>query len=256
MKPSMLSILAFLIGACIFCTGYPVIEVVDAQSKRPRQEPKLPEGPQRPSPKKPNDPVEELNRLVVMVKCQIGDQESFGAGIIFGVSSNRLYIATANHVVRHELDEAQKLRVQLKWMPGEWKAAELLDNTDRDADLTVLAIDLNSQGIRVDGLRWDQLGDISSLKSGDSVYSVGYPNGEPWRSFVTPDKVYRSSLASILFESNFVSPGNSGGALLNNKRELVGMIRDVGKAVSIQSVVDIVSQWGYCKSPVIRTTHK
>jgi hypothetical protein len=53
---------------------------------------------------------EDLMRQVVMIKCQVGDGESFGAGIIFGMGSNRLYIATANHVVRRDTDEAQKVR--------------------------------------------------------------------------------------------------------------------------------------------------
>lgn len=192
-----------------------------------------------------SNPSENFNRLIVMVKCQIADRESFGAGIVVGGDSKTLYIATANHVVRHGMDEAQTVWVQLRWKLGEWKAAVLLDNADVDIDLAVLSLDVSSLGLPVDGLRWDQLGDVSLVKKGDFVYSLGYPNGEAWRSFVTPDRVSQMSLTSILFESNFVGPGNSGGALLNDQREMIGMIRETGKALMIQAVVDTLRQWGY-----------
>jgi hypothetical protein len=247
MKRSMFMISSILMVTCILCKIYTPLEVVGAQEKAP-QEPRRER--QSTTQSQPAvTPVEELNRLIVMVTCKIGDQDSFGAGIIFGVSSNRLYIATANHVVRHGMEKAQNVQVQLKWMPGEWKEAALLEHTDRDLDLAVLAVDLESQRVHVDGLRWDQLGDPRSLKSGESVYSVGYPKAEPWHTYVTPDRFSKNSRDSIFFESNFIGPGNSGGALLNEGREVVGMIIEFqppdGRAVSIQSVVDILNQWGY-----------
>jgi hypothetical protein len=243
MKP-MSSIRSIITMTFILCKISSAIEVVDAQQKQPQGTRE--ERPTTARSQPVSNPGEDLNRLIVMVRCQIAERDSFGAGIIFGASTDRLYFATANHVVREGMDQAQSVLVQLKWMPGEWKTAQLLDNKDQDADLAVLAINLSSQGMHVDRfLRWDLLGDVGSLKSGDSVYSIGFPNGEAWRSFVTPDKVYQKSLTSILFESNFVSPGNSGGALVNDRRELVGMIRDTGKAVSIQSILDTLRQWGY-----------
>jgi hypothetical protein len=194
-------------------------------------------------------PAERLNNMIVMIKCKIGDDESFGAGIIFGKRTNRLYISTANHIVRRNTDQAQNVRVQFKWLPGEWKAAELLDSTNRDLDLAVLAIDLSRENLELQALEWNQLGDPGLLKSGDSVYSVGYPNGEAWRTFETPNKIYKNTGGSIIFETTLVAPGNSGGALLNERREIVGMIREVdssdGKAAGIQSVIETLREWNY-----------
>jgi hypothetical protein len=124
----------------------------------------------------------------------------------------------------------------------------LLETTDRDLDLAVLAIDLSKEGVVVGALRWDQLGDVRSLKSGDPVYSLGYPKGEPWHTYVTPDRFSKNSRESIFFESNFIGPVIRG-ALFNEKREIVGMIKEFdvpnGRAVSIQSVVDALRDWTY-----------
>jgi hypothetical protein len=66
---------------------------------------------------------------------------------------------------------------------------------------------------------------------------------------VTPDKVSSRSGATISFESAFIGKGHSGGALLNERWELVGMITadepPDGIAVNIQSVLDALSQWDY-----------
>ncbi len=248
MKPSMFTRL-ILTMICILNALFTAIEVVHSQKKQP-------------VPTKQGElaPItsEDLMRQIVMIKCQIGDGESFGAGIIFGKGSNRLYIVTANHIVRRGTDEAQKVRILLRWLPGEWKAAELLENTDRDLDLAVLAIDLSKEGVDVGALRWDQLGDVRSLKSGDSVYSLGYPKGEPWHTYVTPDRFSKNSRDSIFFESNFIGPGNSGGALLNEKREILGMITEFdvpnGSAVSIQSVLDVLKDWTYPVNLTVKST--
>jgi hypothetical protein len=236
----MLSISSLLIVICLLGGLYRRIDGVNAQnsnSSRPRLSPT------------PAPAAEELNKLIVMIRCQIADDDSIGAGIIFGKGASRLYIATANHVVRRNTDEAKKVRVQLKWLPGEWKTAELLDSTNRDLDLAVLAIDLSRESVPADALDWNQLGDPGLLKSGDSVFSIGYPNGEAWRIFETPNKIYKKTGASIIFETALIAPGNSGGALLNERREIVGMIREVdssdGKAVGIQSVIETLKEWTY-----------
>ena len=190
-----------------------------------------------------------LNSSIVMIKCQVGEEESIGAGIIFGTTDGRLYVATANHVVRKGTTKAQNVRVQFKWLPGEWKLAELLDYANSKLDLALLAIDLRTQGIQTNVLHWDQVGDPGSLKPGDSVFSVGYPHGEPWRTYVSGDKFFESSGAFIRFESILIGPGNSGGVLVNDYREIVGMIIDFeppdGRALNIQSILDALKENGY-----------
>src|SRR5262249_54016217 len=101
-------------------------------------------------------------------------------------------------------------------------------------------------------LRFDQLGDPSSLKRGDDVYLIGNPLGKKnWQINVIPDKVRESSKVGdvIYFDVNHVAPGHSGGALLNAKWEIVGMIIDIvsadGEAINLQKVVDTLTLWGY-----------
>lgn len=72
------------------------------------------------------EPKEEARRMIVMVRCTLGGAETLGAGIVVGSRSDRLYIATANHVVRRGLHEAEHLRVELRSLPGEVIEANLL----------------------------------------------------------------------------------------------------------------------------------
>jgi S1-C subfamily serine protease len=94
-----------------------------------------------------------------MIKCRLGDKESFGAGIIFGYTASRIYIATANHVVRQGIDEAKNVRAQFRWLPGESIDAKLLEHVDSNLDLAVLVV---TDRVETDlkSLPFDQLGDL------------------------------------------------------------------------------------------------
>ena len=238
MRLAIFCILAItVLATSIYCGEHPPIGVVDAQEASRAKAPPLAEA----------ITEEDVKRQIVMIKCKIGDEESFGAGIIFGLTGSQLYIATANHVVRQAAQEAQTLRVQFRWMPGQWKAAELLDVADRSLDLAVLLINVGTAGVQTDILRWDLLGSPGSLKRADSMHSCGYPQGQPWHINVTPDHFSRNFGNFIFFESVLIAPGNSGGALLNENREIMGMIIDFeppnGRAVSIQNVADTLKYW-------------
>lgn len=191
---------------------------------------------------------ERIKPLIVMITCRLGDKESFGAGIIFGYAGSRIYIATANHVVRQGTDEAKNVRVRFKWLPGESIEAKLLEHVDINLDLAVLVV-----GDRLEtdfkSLPFDQLGDSTSLKRGHSVHSIGNPRGQQWRVNVTPDRVSDKVGDTISFESGFIGPGHSGGALLNERWELVGMIKadepPDGVAVNIRSILNTLHRWDY-----------
>jgi S1-C subfamily serine protease len=90
---------------------------------------------------------DDVTRYIVMIKCRLGRDDSYGAGIIFGAEaqSGRLYIATANHVVRGIENVAEGIQVEIKSRPGEHFPAKLLDNADGSLDLAVLSLEgLNS----------------------------------------------------------------------------------------------------------------
>jgi hypothetical protein len=51
----------------------------------------------------------------------------------------------------------------------------------------------------------------------DRVYAVGHPNGVAWATQLTPDLVAGVDSANVTFQSSFVGPGHSGGALLRER---------------------------------------
>ncbi len=197
-----------------------------------------------------NPAEEEIKPLVAMISCRLGEEESFGSGIVFDSGSGRLYIATANHVVRKGDQEGRNIRVLLSFLPGESLSGKLLSNYDGKLDIAVLAItDLKENGVDLELLHFDRLGTSSNLKRGDPLYSLGYPQKRPWQLNVVPDRLAERAGDVLRYESNFVKEGHSGGAVLNESRELIGMIiKDSSlyvEAINIDRVLLALRNWGY-----------
>jgi hypothetical protein len=187
-----------------------------------------------------------MEDLIVVVRSHVLNEDRIGTGIIFGASSDRLYIFTANHNVRAGANDAESVSVQLKWLPDEHLKATLLQNSDAALDVAVLTVQApDSTPI----LHYDVLGDPSSLQPGDDVYSLGHPNGNLWQTNMKPDSVSSTKFDSIYFQSNFIGPGQSGGALLDGNHRLVGMIlKDEpphGEARSVDRVLQWLEQYDY-----------
>jgi alpha-tubulin suppressor-like RCC1 family protein len=196
------------------------------------------------------DVGEDVKSLVVLITCQQEDAESWGAGIIIGAANDRLYIATANHVVQPCRTSPEKLRVQLKSLPGEKMTANVLSDFDAQKDLAVLNVTgLKGLGIDRGALPFDRLGDSSALKRGDPVYALGHPDRNLWRVGLTPDTFVERSGDFLLFESGRIAPGHSGGALLNDRGELEGLLLSDqghdGKALAIDAAIARLRDWQY-----------
>jgi hypothetical protein len=194
---------------------------------------------------------ELTGRLVAMIEGRLAGDDTIGAGIIFGLGPDRLFIATANHVVRRGNQEVQNLRVQFRWLPGDRIEAKLQPEIDRSLDLAVLSVATLPE-LRIPqshNLRFDRLADAGAMKRGDPVYSIGYPNARPWHMRVVPDTISETSSGLLRFESVSLAQGHSGGALLNARGQVVGMIRrdepPDGEAVSIGRIVGKLREWGY-----------
>ena len=148
---------------------------------------------------------------------------SSSTGTGFAVSADG-YIITAYHVV----DGADS--IQVVFDEGDWIEAKLVKKSIAN-DIALLKIDqtLDSH------LSFAPYG---TLQQGDHVYTVGYPV----TGILGKDSKYTdgtvSSLSGIEGEDSLlqitvaVQPGNSGGPLLNDKGELVGMITSTA-AVSV-----------------------
>jgi hypothetical protein len=190
-------------------------------------------------------PVEAKN-LVVQVLATGGDEEEVGAGIVVQVAaSNRIIIATAAHVVRSAQQGAQ-IRVVFQFARNDTALAHV-DQVDRDLDLAVLSV--TRAGSAQPPFVFDREGDPAALEAGALVVPVGCPERVCWESSVSGDRVISASSRRVRFESFFVSPGSSGGALFNRQWEVVGIVTEKnsqdGVAVGMPAVAERLKKWGY-----------
>ncbi|MEY4610261.1 MAG: Peptidase Do [Bacteroidota bacterium] len=144
-------------------------------------------------------------------------QEASGSGVIISADG---YIVTNNHVVA----EASEISVILN-DKREFKAKVI--STDPSSDLAVIQI-------KETGLPFLAFGDSDALKVGEWVLAVGNPFN--LESTVTAGIVSAKGrqniidregdvnpLESFIQTDAAVNPGNSGGALVNLKGELIGI---------------------------------
>ncbi len=154
------------------------------------------------------------------------------------------YLATNYHVVA----TAAEIRVQL----GDGRIAEpSIVGVDAETDLALLKVDVGE-------LPAIQFGDSSRLRIGDIVLAIGNPYG--LTTSVTQGIVSatgRGLLNLVTFE-NFIqtdaaiNAGNSGGALVNSRGELVGIntavlaqdpgTEGIGFAIPVDLVAGVIEQ--------------
>ncbi len=145
------------------------------------------------------------------------EQRGSGSGVIIRPDG---YIVTNNHVVAN----ATKVSVTL--------------NDNRQFDATVVGTDPATDVaiIKVDatGLPTIPMGNSDNLRLGEWVLAIGSPLGAQLRSTITagivsakgrsmPDGSGEFKIESFIQTDAAVNPGNSGGALVNKKGELVGI---------------------------------
>jgi trypsin-like peptidase len=187
-----------------------------------------------------------------------GGLPDYGAGIIVGVASDRLYIVTANHVVRHVVQkgsanvdaEADAIDVGFSWLPGETRKGHLLATFDDQLDVAVVAVE-GARILQVPALPFERFGMASSLTKGDIVHPMGYPDRQARVTRVQPAEI-ASIDDRVRFESSFdIVPGYSGGALFTSAFRIVGLLvesdtrRGGGLAVPIERVNDKLKAWNY-----------
>lgn len=185
--------------------------------------------------------------LVVMIKGELGGDETIGAGIIVGTGNNRLYIVTANHVVRRKGAPIQQPRVLFKWLPGEWTPAKLLETADDALDLAVLSVE-NLQGLSADHLVFNRMA-AGAPRVQQPVYFVGHGGSEIWHTRRAPDAISAVSGDTVRFQSAFLIPGDSGGALVSDGWRIIGMLRSdqagEATALSMHRILEKLREWNY-----------
>jgi len=148
---------------------------------------------------------------------QSREQKGSGSGVIIREDG---YIVTNNHVVA----DATKIQVTL--------------NNNQQYDATVVgtdpATDVAIIKVEATDLPTIQMGDSDALRLGEWVLAIGSPLGAQLRGTITagivsakgrsmPDGSGEFKIESFIQTDAAVNPGNSGGALVNKKGELVGI---------------------------------
>ena len=188
-----------------------------------------------------------------------------GSGVIISEDG---YILTNNHVVNtsssssmyYQVSEANKVTVKLYNDETEYNAE--IVGTDETTDLAVIKIDKT-------GLAAAELGDSDAIQVGEFSMAIGNPLG--MESTVTAGIISAAKRTITSDGKNYtviqtdaaINSGNSGGALVNSKGEVIGIntlklsgtgVEGIGFAIPINSTVEIYEQLisdGKVKRPFI-----
>ena len=145
------------------------------------------------------------------------EQRGSGSGVIIRPDG---YIVTNNHVV------AGATSIQVTLNNNQQYEATVV-GTDPATDVAIIKVDAT-------GLPAIALGNSDALRLGEWVLAIGSPLGAQLRSTITagivsakgrsmPDNSGEFKIESFIQTDAAVNPGNSGGALVNKKGELVGI---------------------------------
>ncbi len=182
--------------------------------------------------------------------------EAQGSGIILSADG---YIVTNNHVV----DGATGVRVMLN--TGTEYDAKLVGN-DKQSDLAVIKIEPDEE------LTVAIMGDSNKVEVGERVVAIGNPMGLEFFGSVTEgivSGVNRSisvdnRTMNLIQTDAAINSGNSGGALINTKGEVIGInsvkveysgVEGMGFAIpstEAKAIIADILEYGYVKGrPVI-----
>lgn len=181
--------------------------------------------------------------------------EGAGSGIIVSSTDSELIILTNNHVV----EGAEELTV--KFINDKSVDAKIKGTSERK-DIAIITVDLsNLDEDTINSIKVATLGDSDTLKVGNGVIAIG--NALGYGQSVTTGVV--SALNRDVTIDNYtnkmiqidaaINGGNSGGALLNSKGEVIGInsakyssnsytssasIEGMGFAIPISSVSNLI----------------
>ena len=177
---------------------------------------------------------------VIVVAYKDGKQISTGTGFVYKKDDKNGYVMTNNHVI----DGADTVEVEFN-DKSERIDAKILGG-EVYSDIAVLTIDAKEVEQVVEA------GDSSSIKLGDTIFTVGSPMGLTYKGTVTKgilsgkDRMVEVSLSgsatdyymNVLQLDAAVNPGNSGGPLCDVSGKVIGII-------SLKIVQDEVEGMGF-----------
>ncbi|WP_106460753.1 S1C family serine protease [Anaerococcus sp. Marseille-P3915] len=199
--------------------------------------------------KKSIDSVVGINTVSKVTRQSFfGPQSGYVEGIGSGsIVSKDGYIVTNSHVV----SDGDAKEINVLFNNGETAPAELVWN-DSSLDLAVIKVDSNNKNLKA-----IDIGDSDEIGVGDRVVAIGNPLGFQLQSTVTSG-IISGLNRSVAFNTGVqmdglmqtdaaINAGNSGGALLNSKGELIGINTakagnsdGIGFAIPINTVKPVI----------------
>ena len=179
------------------------------------------------------------------------EAEGAGSGVIFYSDTDKVAIATNNHVI----EEANSIYVTFE---GDISVAAKVVGTKSESDLAVLTVswsDLKKAGI--EKVSTATFGDSDDLQVGECVIAIGNAMG---MGLSATDGIVSMKEQTINVDGNSltvlqtsaaINSGNSGGALVNSKGEVIGintakynssMAEGMGYAIPSNYIKPVVEQ--------------
>ncbi len=175
-----------------------------------------------------------------------------GSGVILSEDG---YILTNNHIISsadsssfYQVSDAKSIKVKIYGDDTEY-SAEII-GTDSQTDLAVLKIDKT-------GLTPAELGDSSSVQIGEFVLAIGNPYNLDYSvtagiiSALNREMTVENTTYNVIQADCAINSGNSGGALVNSKGEVIGIttlklagdgIEGVSFAIPVNETVPIYKE--------------
>ncbi|MDR2750508.1 MAG: trypsin-like peptidase domain-containing protein [Clostridiales bacterium] len=174
--------------------------------------------------KKVSDAVVSINVTVMAENYfhQTTEMPGAGSGIIFSEDSEKVYIATNEHVI----SEANKVTISTD---DKNEVEAHFVGSDEESDLAVISVskaELIEKGIEY---QLSDFGDSDILRVGDSVVAVGNAMGEGKTatsgiiSAINKQITVDGKTLDVMQTDAAINPGNSGGALANSAGEVIGI---------------------------------
>lgn len=175
-----------------------------------------------------------------------------GSGVILSEDG---YILTNNHVISsadsssfYQVSDAKSIKVKIYGDDTEY-SAEII-GTDSQTDLAVLKIDKT-------GLTAAEFGDSSSVQIGEFVLAIGNPYELDYSvtagiiSALNREMTVENTTYNVIQADCAINSGNSGGALVNSKGQVIGIttlklagdgIEGVSFAIPVNDTVPIYKE--------------
>lgn len=186
------------------------------------------------------------------------EQVSAGSGFIVDQNNNELLIVTNNHVV----EGADKLAIQFYGQKNKETVSGTIKGTNEKRDVAVVSVKMSDIPSKIkSGIKKATLGDSSQVKVGNGAIAIGNALGFGQSvtagviSAVNREVEIDSKKMTLIQTDAPINGGNSGGALLNQNGEVIGInvakysssgssgsVEGMGFAIPISSVKDEISK--------------